>query len=82
MVSLSSLPKCRLSTCQNVGFYATKYTRSSGDSRLEARFSPEGRLAHARVMPRRPRSRMMRATRLREVRTPGARSRMNVLGAS
>lgn len=58
-----------------------RLTRSSGDSRLEARFSPEGRLAHARVTPRQPRSRMMRATRLREVRTPSARSLMNVLGA-
>lgn len=56
-------------------------TRSAADSRLEARFSPEGLLAHARVTPRQPRSRMMRATRLREVRTPSARSRMNVLGA-
>ena len=26
-----------------------RLARSSGDSRLEARFSPEGRLAHARV---------------------------------
>lgn len=34
-------------------------TRSSADSRLVARFSPEGRLAHARVTPRQPRSRMM-----------------------
>ena len=56
-------------------------TRSSADSCLDARFSPEGRLAHARVTPRQPRSRMMRAMRLREVRTPSARGRMNVLGA-
>ena len=56
-------------------------TKSSADSRLEARFSPEGLLAHARVAPRRPRSRMMRATRFRDVRTPSARSRMNALGA-
>lgn len=56
-------------------------TRSSADSRLDARFSPEGRLAHAHVTPRQPRSRMMRATCLREVRTPSARRRTNVLGA-
>ena len=58
-----------------------RLTRSSGDSRFKARFSPEGRLAHARVTPRQPRSRMMRAARLREVRTPSTRSRSNVLGA-
>ena len=58
-----------------------RFTKSSADSRFEARFSPEGLLAHARVTPRQPRLRMMRATRLRDVRTPSARSRMNVLGA-
>lgn len=46
MVSLSPLPKCRLSTCQNVGFYAIKYIDRasvalsaaravSGDERVE-----------------------------------------------
>ena len=44
--------------------------RSSAESRLAARFSPEGRLAHARVAPRQPRSRMMRAKRFIDVRTP------------
>ena len=38
-------------------------------------------MAHARVTPRQPLSRMMRATRLREVRTPSARRRMNVFVA-
>lgn len=56
-------------------------TRSSADQRFDARFSPEGRLAHARVTPRQPSSRMMRATRFRDVRAPSARSGMNVLGA-
>ena len=40
-------------------------TGSAADSRLEARFSPEGLLARTRATPRHPRSRMMRAARTR-----------------
>ena len=58
-----------------------RLTRSSAESFLDARFSPEGRLAHARVTPRHPRSRMIRATRLREVHTPMRRSLRNTFGA-
>ena len=58
-----------------------RLTRSSAESFLDERFSPEGRLAHARATPRHPRSRMIRATRLREVRTPDRLSSRNTFGA-
>ena len=48
---------------------------------MEARFSPVGRLAHARVTPRMPFSLIRRATRLRDVDTPLALSLMKTLGA-
>ena len=43
--------------------------------------SPLGRLAQPRVVPARPFSRMMRATRLREVRSPRRRSSAKAFGA-
>ena len=68
----------------------------SGPSALKSRFTrsgaahgcgaaclapPFGRLAQPRVVPAQPLSRMMRATRLREVRTPTFPSSWNTFGA-
>lgn len=68
----------------------------SGPSALKSRFTrsgaahgcgaaclapPFGRLAQPRVVPAQPLSRMMRATRLREVRTPAFPSSWNTFGA-
>ncbi len=59
----------------------SRLTGSLWKSCFAARFSPEGRLAQARVTPRRPFSRMMRATRFWEVDTPAVFGLMNVFGA-
>lgn len=49
--------------------------------RPAARLSPEALLARLLVTPRQPCSRMMRATRLREVATPDVSGRMDAFGA-